>query len=447
MTPRRLLPYLLVFLALAGTVVGLKWHQERREAREREANKIFEVKAGDISKVALIKGKDEVRLVKEGQEWRLTKPLKVKADQEVVASMLTTLARLQKARDLGAQVDLKPFGMEPPGLLVEFTAKEKPHRLTIGAADPTERSYYALKDQDRNLLLIDAGDKGSLDRPVQALRDKTLMGFSPDKVKAVKIRTGNTAVELAPTGPQAWRWVGRENLPVRGDKVEGLLRLVNAARVKDFVAEAPKDLRAYGLAPKPQTEVTVVTDKGEEVLSLGTKTDQGIYAQKGGESAVVLVDDDLPAQIARTLSGLEDRRLWPGPLTEAHQVVWGPKDQTWVAVKEKNSWKISGPAGQQLPQPAGHLEAALWRLSQLEYDRLAPKVEAAASKENYLLEIYDGAGELRFRLEELGKKGEGQVAVRTQKGDKTTTALIPLKDFTAWQEDMKHLTTPPERRE
>lgn len=447
MTPRRLLPYLLIFLALAGTYLGLRLHQDRREARERQANKIFQVKAGEISEVALIKGKDEIRLVKEGQEWRLTKPLKAKADQQVVASVLTTLTQLRKQRDLGAQEDLKPYGVAPPGLVVEFTAKEKAHRLSVGAADPTERSYYALKDQDRNLLLIDAGDKGSLDRPVQALRDKTLMAFSPDEVKAVKLKTGNIAVELAPTGPQAWRWVGQEALPVRGDKVEGLLRFLNTARVKDFLADAPKDLRAYGLSPKPQTEVTVVLDKGQEVLSLGNKTDKGIYAQKGGQSAVVLVDQDLPEQIARTISALEDRRLWAGPLTEAHQVVWGPPDKPWVAVKEKNSWRITGPAGQQWQQPAGRLEAVLWRLSRLEYDRLAPKVEAAAPKEEYLLEIHDGAGKLLFRLEELGKKGEGQVAVRTRKGDKTATALMPLKDYTAWQEEMAYLTTPPERKD
>ncbi|MDP3183604.1 MAG: DUF4340 domain-containing protein [Desulfobaccales bacterium] len=447
MTPRRLLPYLLLFLALAGTYVGLKLRQDRQEARKQEANKIFQVKEGEISEVALIKGNQEIRLVKKDQEWHLSKPLETKADQQVVVSLLTTLAHLQKTRDLGAGVDLKPFGMEPPGLLVEFAARGKPHRLSLGAAALTERSYYALKDQERSLFLISAGDKNSLDRPILALRDKTLMAFSPDKVEAIKIKTGNTSVELARPAPQIWRWVGQEGLKVRGDRVEGLLRLFSAARVKDFVAEAPKDLRAYGLAPKPQTEVTVVTDKGPEVLTLGAKSDKGIYAKKGGEAAVVLVDQDLPEQIVRTLSTLEDRRVWPGPVTEVHKVVWGPKDKTWVAVKEKNSWKISGPAGQQLPQPAGRLEAALWRLSRLEYDRLAPKVEAAATRENYLLEIYDGAGERRFRLEELGKKGEGQVAVRTQAGDKTATALMPLKDLTSWQEEMAHLTAPPEEKE
>lgn len=447
MTPRRLLPYLLLFLALAGIYVGLKGREASRQAREREAGKIFQVKDGDISEVALKKGQEEIRLVKKDQEWRLATPVKAKADQQVVASLVATLAHLSKERDLGAPEDLKPFGLASPGLRVEFTAQGQPHRLSIGGAAPGDRSFYALKDQAPDLLLISAGDKISLDRSLTALRDKTLWAFRPDKVKSLRIKNGHTTVQLDNAGPQTWRWLGREGLKVRADRVESLLRLFHAARVQDFVAEAPKDLHPYGLAPKPLTEVAVAADQGQEVLTLGTRTDHGVYALKGGEGAVVLVDQGLSAQIAKTLAALEDRRLWPGPLTGVERLAWGPKERPWVAVPEKDFWRLTGPEGQEVQQPAGRLEAALWRLSRLEYDRLLPQATAPAPQGTYVLEVYGGDAKPRFRLEELARKGEQQVEVRTQTGEQTATALIPQKEYTAWQEEMTHLTAPPGKKE
>jgi hypothetical protein len=143
MTPRRLIPYLAIFLILAGAFAGLRWRQEQQATRAEEAKKIFHLKETDISDLSLVRGKDEVRLVKKDKVWRLTAPLDTQADQTIVDSMLTTLARLRQERDLGEEKDLKPFGLDKPGLVVKFTAQGRPHQLTIGAMAPGDQNYYA----------------------------------------------------------------------------------------------------------------------------------------------------------------------------------------------------------------------------------------------------------------------------------------------------------------
>jgi len=443
MTPRRLLPYLLLFLVLAGTYTALKWHQERRQAQEQQAKKVFQVKEGEMGELALIRGKEEIRLTKTGEDWHLTQPLKTRADQETVGRMVTTLAHLQKERDLGAEQDLKSFALDQPPLIVEFTAQGKTHRLLIGGKVPGDKGYYSLKDQERNLLLISAGDKDVLDHPLSMLRDKSLLLSSPEKVKGLKIKAGNTAVQLEKLGPQSWRWVGREGLQVRGDRTEGLVRQLHAARLKDFVDEAPKNLRTYGLAPQPQTEVVVVLDQGQEILLVGSQTAQGVYARKGQEGPVVLIGKDLATQLANAPTFLEDRRLWAGPAGEVHKLVWGQPQNRWTAVKEKDSWKITGPQGQESRQSAARLDAALWKLTQLEYKSLSPQATAPAKGGSYLVETYDGAGKLLFRLEEVGKKGETEVEVRAQKGEMTLTAWLSRENYGTFQGELVRLTGPP----
>jgi hypothetical protein len=444
MSPRRLLPYLLLFLVLLGTYLGLTWRQEKREARELEARKIFSVKEGEIKELALIRGKDEIRLSKKEEEWHLTKPLAARADDSTVDAMLITLATLDKERDLGTQKDLKSFGLDQPGLIVEFTARGKSHRLAIGGKTPGDKGSYALKDQDPRVLLISAASQYSLDRRLTALRDKTLFAFTPDTVTAIKMRMGRATVQLERTGPENWRWVGREDLKVRPDRVAAFLRNLQTARVKEFVDESPKQLRPYGLAPRPPAEVILTREKGSETLILGGETAKGVYARRGEEGPVVLVDQDLMANLTKTMSSLEDRRLWAGPVAEVKKVVWGPPGKPWTAVKEKNLWKLSGPEKAELTQPALRVEAALWKFTQLEGERIVPQRAASGGQEKYLLEAYDGAGKPLVRLSEMAKTGR-DVAVRAQVAEKILTALIPQKEYLDWQQEMERLTAPPKK--
>jgi hypothetical protein len=442
MNPRRLIPYVVIFLVLVGAYLVLLWQQGQQVAREQEAKKVFKVQEKDIQSLALIRGGSEIRLVKKKDfNWHLVAPLKTRADQGVVDSMLLTLARLQKERDLGPVKDLKAFGLDQPHLVVEFAAQGKTHRLEIGSKVPGTRGYYSRLGQSPDILLISTASKDSLDRTLQALRDKTLLTFQTSEVKAIKLRSGKTEVDLDKTGPQAWRWVGRPDFRVRSDRVESLLRELHAARVKEFLAQPPKNLGRLGLAPRPKYEVTLVTGKGTTNLWLGITKDQGVYASRGPEGPVVLVDQRLEEEVAKMPSTLEDRRLWGGSPQGVHRVVWGRPGQSWTATKDKESWVLKGPQGGEVKQPGVRMELALWKLQNLEYATMV-KQPAAGAKENFVLELFDASGKSLFRLEELGKKGD-QEEIAARKGDQTSTALVPVKNLAEIHGDLARLTSPP----
>jgi hypothetical protein len=442
MIPRRLLPYLVLFLALLGLYAGLSWHQSRQEAEKTAAKKIFQVKQADISALVLKRGKEEVRLARKDGEWLITKPLKMQADKATVDAILSTLAHLQKERDLEGGADLKAFGLDKPPLMVEFTASGKSGRLVIGNATPGNLGYYAYRDQDsRHLVVLNPGNKTSLDRPLADLRDKTIFAYTPTKAKSLAIKIGGAkAVHLEKGAGGSWRWMGREKLPLRGDRVEALLRFLQTAKVKEFVSDAPKKLAAYDLAP-PLGEVTVVQDKEPERLLLGARAKGGDYARKAPGGPVVVTDKDLLAQITKTLATLEDRRLWRGEAREVQKVVWGPPGKTWVAVKEKDFWKITGPEKQEFKQPAVRLEVGLWKLQALELAQPAA-AKTPPAKPLYVLELLAGAGKPLFHLEELGRAGDKEVLVRVKAGNQTHTGLVSPGAYQEWQKEMTRLASP-----
>ncbi|MFZ5447360.1 MAG: DUF4340 domain-containing protein [Thermodesulfobacteriota bacterium] len=441
MTPRRLIPYLVIFLILAGTYGGLRWRQEKQASREEQAKQVFFLKESEISDLSLVRGKDEVRLVKQDKEWRLTAPLNTKADQTIVDSMLTTLARLRKERDLGEEKDRKAFGLDKPTLVVKFTVQGKPHQLAIGAKVPGDQNYYARAGEDPRLLMISQGSKDSLDRQLLALRDKSLLAFITDEVNGLKIATGKTAVELEKTGPGSWRWVGRPDFKVRGDKVDKLLRDLHVARAKNFLEPPPKNLRALGLDPKRQTEITVVTPGGRQTLFLGEPQDDAAYARKGAGGTVVLVEATLAQDIAKALASLEDRRLWSGAISQVYQVVWGPPGKTWTAKKDKNSWEITGPDQAATRQPSVRLEMALLNFQKLEAAKILPQAGPPGASPVYELKLLDQAGKPLLHLDEEGPQGKTDLKVIIRVEEKLSKALIPQASFRQWQDEMSRLTT------
>jgi hypothetical protein len=440
MTLRRLIPYVVVFLILAGAYGGLRWRQEQQVARDEQAKKVFHLQETDLSDLTLVRGKDEVRLVKKDQVWRLAAPLDTMADQTVVASMLTTLARLRMERDLGPEKDLKPFGLDKPGLVVKFTAQGQPHQLVIGAKAPGDQNYYVLRDQDPNLLTISMGSKDSLDRQLLALRDKILLPFILGEVKGLKVKSPKTATALSKTGPQTWGWVGRPDFQVRGDRVEKLLRDLHIARAKNFLEPPPKNLAALDLVPDRRTEITVATSAGDRTLWLGAKKDDAVYARLGAGGAVVLADAALAGEVAKTLASIEDRRLWSGAIAAVHQVVWGPPGKTWTARKDQESWKLTGPDQAATQQPAVRLEMALWNFQKLESEKIKPPGGAPKGPPAFVLDLLDQAGKPLLHLEEVGAQGKDRLTVRTGEGKTTATTLITPAPFRQWQEEMRRLT-------
>ncbi len=440
MSPRRLLPYLVVFLVLMGTYAGLRWHQAQKEAGEERAKQVFGLKADEISALTLKRDQAEIQLTRQGAAWEITKPLKARADALAVGDMVKALAQLKLERDLGPG-DLKGFGLDKPGLVISFTAKGQPQQLALGSPAPGGRGFYVRKDEGPNILLIAAGVRDALDQPLDTLRDKTLWTFDPGQVKSVQLRTANTQVSLEKTAASTWRWEGQPDFRVRPDRVEQLLRRLSEARITGF-PPAPQDFWAAGLAPRAQTEVSVATPQGVQTLFIGARVKEGYYARVGGQGPVVQVGPPVPDEIARTIPILEDRRLWSGALMEVRQVVWGPPGKTWTATKERDFWKLTGPDKAEVKQSAPRVEMALVNFQNLEYSSLLPQAGAPGSAA-FTLEFFDGAGKPIFRLEELGQPGQAGIAVRTQAGDTVVTAVVPQQNFSRWQEEMARLTTPP----
>lgn len=443
MSLRRLVLYFLVLLLAAGGYFASESYHRRQEAQQEAAKKVFQVKAEEIRSLSLKTDRGEIRLERDPanpESWELVQPLKSAVDRVTLKAVLDTLANLKSQRRLAdIPADRWPeFGLDKPLLTIDFQAGDRRHRLRFGNKVPGNGQYYALADAEIPILLVSAADKESLDRNLTAFRDKTLFTLAPEQVTAVTVQRGPAPLVFRKQ-EAAWLAPGPPPLQLRPDKVEGWLRQLQLGRIVEFIAEKPADPAKYGLAP-PALRLTLAAGEKQETLLVGSLQGDRYYAQKQGQPTVFQIDRQLVDNLPQTAAAWEEKRLWAGPDSRVATLSWGADAGKATAVRSKNGWQLTLPAGQEgAPGAAMRVNLVLWKLKELEYTRLEPAPGAASGV--YTLQLLDQQGEPLVTLDELRSEG-GQTLLRWQARDKVRGAWVPQTAWGGLKQELANLAAP-----
>ncbi|MDD3579843.1 MAG: DUF4340 domain-containing protein [Desulfobacca sp.] len=443
MSAKKLLPYLIVLLVVAGGFLISELYQSRQAAQDKAAKKIFAVSAENIKAITFKRDHQEVELAKD-KNWQIVKPIKTPGADFTINSLAETLAGLEKQRELEVESGkLAEYGLDHPCLTVEFTIEAKAYQVRIGDKVPGGRGYYAQSDPTGKVLLISAVDKEALDKDLMALRDKKIFSFSADQVKELQIQTGKLNVDLERTGSQTWTLKGQPKTRIRSDKVASLIRQLSSLQAQEFVSEKPENLKKYGLAPKPAARLTVSYDKQQETLLLGAEKDKLCYAHKSGTSPITLVNLELLTGLPTSWAQLEDRRLWSGTESDVEKLTWGTPNQQYQVIREKDALRLTLPDGRVEKKPIIRLSSLLWRLKELEYQRLVPADRFNLKDPDVILQLYGAEDKLRLKLEAGKAQPADQLPVRATQGDQTLNALVSARSFANWRQELDNLLAAP----
>jgi hypothetical protein len=340
----------ILVVALLIIIGGYAYYVSRQP--KEQTPKLNQISAGDIQKIELRSSTRDIVIERAKDGWRFVKPIQGEVDRTTADSMADAIANLQVTGTISeVPTDLAPFGLQNPA--VNVIVNTQGHRplptIMVGKDTPVGNSSYIRSEQRPGILLVANSFPSQVEKSVDDLRPRTLIGFRPDEVRQVVLDSNNgVPLELSKKGDQ-WTITKPKAYAADNSAVQQLLETVSNARVADFINDNPSDLSKYGLAT-PAFKLSVYGGKSnaQESLLFGFKQPQpdkqGLYARRGegNDQPVITVDSYVLNGINKNFDDLRDKTVLGLDRTKVdHVMISSPKFDETVARAGGSKWNVT----------------------------------------------------------------------------------------------------------
>ncbi|MBV8358133.1 MAG: DUF4340 domain-containing protein [Deltaproteobacteria bacterium] len=339
----------IVVIILLVVIGGYAYYVSRHPVEQTP--KLNAISAGDIQQIELRSRTRDIVVERTKDGWRFVKPIQGEADRTTVDSMADAIAGLQITGSISeTPADLAPFGLQNPAVNVIVTTKN--HRvlpaIMVGKDTPVGNSSYIKSEQKPGILLVANSFPSQVEKSVDDLRPRSLIGLKPDEIREVVLDSNNgVPLELTKKGDQ---WTIAKPKPYAADNsaVQQLLETITNARVADFIDDNPSDLSKYGLA-NPSFKLTLYGGKAnaQQSLLFGFKQPQpdkgALYARRGegNDQPVITVNSYVLNDINKSFDDLRDKTVFGFDRTKVdHVMIVSPKFDETLARAGGSKWNI-----------------------------------------------------------------------------------------------------------
>jgi hypothetical protein len=219
----------------------------------------------------------------------------------------------------------------------------------VGKDTPVGNSSYIESQPRPGILLVANNFPSQVEKSVDDLRPRTLIGLKPDEVHEIVLDSNNgTLLQLKKKGDQ-WTFDKPRTYSADNTAVQDLLQTASNTRVAEFIDDNPSDLSKYGLA-NPSFKLTLYGGKADAQQSLlfGFKLPQAekgtLYARRGegSDQPIVTVDGYVLNSVNKTFDDLRDKTVWGLDRTKVdHLTIATTKFDESLTRAGTNKWNIN----------------------------------------------------------------------------------------------------------
>jgi hypothetical protein len=449
-----------LLVVLAGTFSYIWFVERKQEPKaegEREKITILSVDKAKAKEITLgAAGGETLRLVKEGQAWKVVAPFAAPADTSAVESILTSLEKLEADEVVVEQAaSLSEYGLDQPSRTVTAVVEGSATPLSVkfGAKSPDGSSVYARTGSAPRVYLVPSWIEGSFDKKPFDLRDRDLLHVKRDDVRSIEILGPEGGYALTRT--DAGEWAFTRPVATRAGRwsVDGLLGTIENLRMESVAVDGATAVKPFGLDQPARAVTLVLKDGGTRTLEIGAGAPDPTaspapspspgqkaekpkptkyYARQKGTGLVAVVPATLADDLAKGMGELRAKRLLEVATyeTEGFEVVSGGAKKAYAKSTtkdkdgfDKTQWKRTAPDAKDLETTK--VEDALFKMGGVEVAEFVdqPQALAAYGLDAPVLKVTVKAkGESWI---EVGKK-DGAVYAR-RSGDAALLKLDPAK--------------------
>jgi len=418
-----------VFAALFAWVYfyEIKGEKKREESAEKE-KKIFQFEEKDIAQITVKNPDGEFVLQKDKDNWKLVKPLATKADKSSADSLASDITQAKSDRSLDeANPNFKNFGLDPAVAKVSVKlGSGQTHELDLGDKDFSSSSAFARIPGQNKILVVSSSLHSSATKKLLDYRDKNVLEFQRDQLKAMNILTKGKEYALEKASDD---WQIKKPFESRADNTEvnSIVGDLEFAKVEEFV-DSPAELKTYGLAsPTERVDLFLGDNRARKTLLIGNKIDSNYYAKDEARDTVFKIKEDLFKKLDFESSKIRDKKVLRFERANIKQIDIKLADKEFSFFRgSDDKWKMNKPAGHQGKYISEY--KIFWPLEDLEGKELIDNANLADAKYGFAspaaqIKVVDKSGKTTEVA--LGKLDKDQVFVKTNAG--TTVYKVEKK--------------------
>ncbi len=198
------------------------------------------INASEVQEIELRNRFGVIRLVREGNEWRMRQPTDAPADPETVEQLLVNVTGARKRNEIEVGT-LEEYGLDSPSVQLTLkTTKGQVFELAVGLASTYTGQVFARYPGAKHVFTISEAIKNTLMRQPADFQKTRLLDIDSgalDSYTAIKIDRPDKPLELRNERGQ-WQISVPEVAPAENTVVEEFLRRIGMLRAAGFVTQA-----------------------------------------------------------------------------------------------------------------------------------------------------------------------------------------------------------------
>lgn len=342
---RGLLVAALVFLVLAGILYWSNHHKPAEETAKASADTapvILKLDQASINKFGLKKNDAEPILLakNESGSWQITEPKPLRADQSTVSGVLSSLSSLNADRVIEDKAsDLKRYGLDPPVVEADVTAKDKTQKLLLGDDTPAGSAVYAMLAGDPRVFTVSSYVKNSVDKSLNDLRDKRLLTMDADKISRLELVGKNQDIAFG-RNKDEWQILEPRSLRADSSQVDDVLRKLTDARMDRSDADEKKTALGFARAT-PVATAKVTGQSGTQELQIRKNKDT-YYAKASAVDGTYIVGSDLGQALDKNLDDFRNKKLFDFGFDDPNKIELHAGAKVYFLERNKEDWWSNG---------------------------------------------------------------------------------------------------------
>jgi hypothetical protein len=249
--------------------------------------------------VEIVSGATTVQLSRTGTEWRLLKPVAVRADYAGAEGIITRLSTGQMQRVVANETaDLGQYGLDRPSVSATVSSGSSRATLLLGRA--TEGGFFA-KDAARPVVFaVDEGLATELKKTVADLRRKDIFDARSFTANRIELRRGAESYTFEKTKEgEKDVWKNASGQVADSAKVEDLMTKLSNLRAVSFEPSAPAALKT------PALTVTVRYDEDKTETATFGRSGADVYGSRADEPAAAKLEASVFDEAMKALDAMK----------------------------------------------------------------------------------------------------------------------------------------------